>query len=89
LLPFLALICNGMKSDVLRLVDRSAHGTCKLESVKIFGLAIPLPPLAEQSRIVARVEELRRLCTDLRRRLAAAQATQAQLAEALVAQPAP
>lgn len=49
----------------------------------------PVPPLAEMKRIVARVEELRRLCADLRQRLAAAQATQAQLAEALVAQPAP
>ena len=45
---------------------------------------IPLPPLAEQSRIVTRVEELRRLCADLRQRLAARQTTQAHLAEALV-----
>jgi type I restriction enzyme S subunit len=43
-----------------------------------------LPPLAEQSRIVARVEALRRLCADLRQRLAASQTTQAQLAGALV-----
>ncbi|MDM0039115.1 restriction endonuclease subunit S [Variovorax sp. J22G21] len=46
---------------------------------------VPLPPLAEQSRIVARVEELRSLCTDLRQRLAANRHTQAQLAEALIA----
>jgi len=44
----------------------------------------PLPPAAEQSRIVARIEELRRLCADLRQRLSASQATQAHLAEALV-----
>ncbi|TPG25063.1 restriction endonuclease subunit S [Variovorax guangxiensis] len=55
----------------------------------VLSAPVPLPPLAEQSRIVARVEELRRLCADLRQRLAAAQAMQAQLAEALVAQPAP
>ena len=48
-------------------------------------LKIALPPLAEQSRIVARVASLRRLCADLRQRLAARQTTQAQLAEALVA----
>jgi type I restriction enzyme, S subunit len=45
----------------------------------------PLPPPAEQSRIVARVDSLRRLCTDLRERLSASQATQAGLAESLVA----
>jgi type I restriction enzyme S subunit len=45
------------------------------------------PPIAEQSRIVTRVAQLRRVCADLRQRLSASQSTQAQLAEALVAQP--
>lgn len=45
---------------------------------------IPVPPFSEQSRIVARVAELRRLCDDLRQRLSASQSTQAHLAEALV-----
>jgi type I restriction enzyme S subunit len=52
----------------------------------IGSLPLPLPPLAEQSRIVARVESLRRLCSDLRQRLAARQTTQAHLAEALIAE---
>ncbi len=47
---------------------------------------IALPPLAEQSRIVARVASLRALCADLRQRLTAARDTQAQLSEALVAE---
>ena len=47
---------------------------------------IALPPLAEQSRIVTRVESLRRLCADIRQRLAARQTTQAHLAEALIAE---
>jgi type I restriction enzyme S subunit len=51
---------------------------------KIKSTLIPLPPLAEQSRIVTRVAQLRRLCTDLRQRLTASQSTQAHLAEALV-----
>ena len=64
---------------------------------KAVGIAIPgigredvvltpigLPPLPEQSRIVARVEELRSLCAELRQRLSASQTTQAHLAEALV-----
>lgn len=42
-------------------------------------------PLAEQHRIVARVEELRHLCAQLRERLTDARHTQSQLADALVA----
>ena len=84
LLSFLTLICEGMKPEILGLVDRSTHGTCKMESPKIFGLAVPLPPLAEQTRIVARVTQLRRLCADLHQRLSARQTTQRHLAEALV-----
>jgi type I restriction enzyme S subunit len=51
---------------------------------KIKSTLIPVPPLAEQSRIVTRVASLRRLCADLRQRLTASQSTQAHLAEALV-----
>lgn len=83
-LPYLLLVCQGMKQEILALVDRSTHGTCKLESPKIFGLPIPVPPLNEQARIVSRVTELRRLCTDLRQRLAAQQTVQSHLADALV-----
>lgn len=65
---------------------------------KSVGIAIPgigredvthavlgLPSYAEQSRIVTRVTQLRRLCADLRQRLAEREAVQARLAEALVA----
>ncbi|MDR7307590.1 restriction endonuclease subunit S [Rhodoferax saidenbachensis] len=45
---------------------------------------IALPPLAEQSRIVARVASLRALCADLRQRLTTARTQQALLAEVLV-----
>ena len=47
-------------------------------------ILVGLPPLAEQSRIVTRVTALRRLCADLRQRLADRQSVQARLAEALV-----
>jgi type I restriction enzyme S subunit len=44
----------------------------------------PIPPPAEQSRIVARVNELRCLCADLRARLESIQFTQTQLAKTLL-----
>jgi type I restriction enzyme S subunit len=56
----------------------------KLNQEALVAFAVALPPLAEQSRIVTRVAQLRRLCTDLRQRLSASQSTQAHLAEALV-----
>ena len=67
----------------------SAKQTTNLASINMTELrylAFPLPPLAEQHRIVARVEELRRLCYQLRERLTEARRTQSQLAEALVQQ---
>ncbi|WP_277344348.1 hypothetical protein [Iodobacter violaceini] len=42
--------------------------------------------MAEQSRIVARVEALRALCTQLRERLTASQKSLTHLAETLVEQ---
>ena len=47
-------------------------------------LPVPLPPLAGQLRIVAKVTELLALCDQLKARIAAARAKHAQLAEALV-----
>jgi len=46
----------------------------------------PLPPVAEQARIVARVGELRRLCASLRQRLVAQSTKHMHLADALVEQ---
>ena len=49
-------------------------------------LLIPLPPLEEQHRIVAKVDELMALCDALKARLAEAQTTQIHLADAIVEQ---
>ena len=63
----------------------TTSGLYNLSVGKIRNYAVPVPPLAEQSRIVTRVTQLRRLCADLRQRLAERQSVQARLAEALVA----
>jgi type I restriction enzyme S subunit len=86
---FLKLYLNSPSGaeDMKRLAITTS-GLYNLSVGKIRNFVVPLPPLAEQARIVARVESLSRLCADLRQQLSAAQATQSQLAEALVAQPA-
>ena len=51
---------------------------------KIKSVLIPLPPLAEQFRIVAQVEKLLALTAELKVHLSAAQTKQAHLAETLI-----
>jgi type I restriction enzyme S subunit len=52
-------------------------------SVVDFGkMLLPVPPLAEQRRIVAKVDELMRLCGALEARLAAAQTAATHLLDA-------
>ena len=63
-----------------------SNGVPHISTKQVAGLAFALPPLAEQSRIVTRVTQLRRLCFELRQRLAEREAVQARLAEALVQQ---
>ena len=53
---------------------------------QIRNLLIPLPPVNEQHRIVAKVDELMALCDQLKAGLNQAQTTQQQLAHALVEQ---
>ena len=57
-----------------------------LNADKVRELAIPLPPLAEQRRIVAKVEQLMTLVDALETQLAASRATAANLLSALVAE---
>lgn len=83
----MALICFEGRSYFQRNATGTQGTMPKVNQATVAGAPIPLPPLAEQARIVARVAALRRLCTELRQRLAAGQSTQAQLAETLVHAP--
>ena len=88
----------GLSSDYMALVMQSPFfyqamrdgmsgvAITRVTLSKLADAKFPLPPLAEQSRIVSRVTALRRLCADLRQRLAEREAVQARLAEALVGQ---
>jgi Type I restriction modification DNA specificity domain len=76
-----------MKTARQRLIDFAPATAQKNINLEVLNnVLIPVPPLAEQHRIVARVEELRSLCAQLRQRLTAARETQSRLADALVAQ---
>lgn len=79
---FIKLVFEKSYDEIRELSAGGAQPNLNVGKVK--ASLIPTPPLAEQARIVARVTELRRLCADLRQRLTATQATQSQLAEALV-----
>lgn len=63
---YVLLMMKALKPAVLARVERSSHGTCKLVSQKLWSIELPIPPKAEQSRIVKRVDELRSLCAGLR-----------------------
>lgn len=63
-----------------------SNGIPHISTKQVSDLVFGLPPLAEQSRIVARVTELRALCQQLRDKLAQARTTQTQLAQAWVEQ---
>lgn len=70
------------KADLLRFAPSTAQKNINLGILET--LVIPLPPLAEQRRIVAKVDALMALCDALKIRLADAAQTQRRLADAVV-----
>jgi type I restriction enzyme S subunit len=85
-IDFLLLACRGFKQQMLHNVERSTHGTCKLVTERVTEFVIGLPPLAEQQRIVAKVDELLRWCDALEARLTAARTTATHLLDATLHQ---
>ncbi len=66
-------------------IDKTKQvGVQKMALNRLAATSIPLPPIAEQSRIVTRVDELRALFSDLRAKLVAQQSTASNLTEALI-----
>jgi len=61
-------------------------GQPNVNATALKGLVFPIPPLSEQLRIVAKVDELMALCDALKERLNDSQTTQIQLADAIVEQ---
>ncbi|WP_316157942.1 restriction endonuclease subunit S [Cupriavidus sp. BIC8F] len=83
---FIAL-CLEADAKSGRLADYFTGATIKhFAGQELARYCLPLPPVAEQERIISRVVELRQLCADLRTRLANLQTCQARFAAALVEQ---
>ena len=61
-------------------------GNKDLGLTRMINITVPLPPLEEQYRIVAKVDKLMALCEQLKARLSDAQTTQLYLTDAIVEQ---
>lgn len=77
-----ALTSQTMQS----MIDEQSTGMTArgIKASKLKPIAIPIPPLAEQHRIVAKVDELMGLCNQLKSSLQQAQETQILLTDAVV-----
>ncbi len=78
------LIRSEMTQEVIRIAKNSTNDNISMGDIK--GFAVPLPPLAEQRRIVAKVDQLMALVDQLETQLAASRATAKNLLEAVVAE---
>jgi type I restriction enzyme, S subunit len=79
----------ALMSDLMQsFIDANATGmTAKgIKAANLKPLPIPFPPLAEQHRIVAKVDELMAMCDRLEASLDAAAATRRRLLDALLAE---
>ena len=72
------------KANLLEFAPATAQKNINLEILT--QVLIPLPPLTEQRRVVARVDELMTLCDRLEASLTAADDTRSQLLDALLAE---
>lgn len=84
---YLALLgSSDLIRDQIEGLFVSTAGQKTVNQKHIGSLVITLPPLAEQHRIVAKVDELMALCDALKARIKDAQTTQIHLADAIVEQ---
>lgn len=69
-------LCNvlwALNSDLLEIVERSTHGTCKLLTPKFLGFKIPVPSISEQQNIVSHLNKFQEKVGTVRRHQTATQ----------------
>ncbi len=83
---FVALSLNTGESQIAIEDAKSGMAVMQINisQDRLRAVPIPLPPLAEQRRIVAKVDELMALCDQLEASLASAATDRARLLEALL-----
>lgn len=81
---YILLYLQASKRQIVDLVERSGHGTCKLISEDLRAFKVSIPPLAEQHRILAKVDGLMALCDRLKANLTETRQRHSQLATVLV-----
>jgi type I restriction enzyme S subunit len=81
---FLYLISPLAKKQLSRFDNGSAQPNLSANSVTLY--SFPLPPLAEQHRIVTKVDELFALCNTLKKRIIESQELKVKLADSIVEQ---
>jgi type I restriction enzyme S subunit len=77
-------LTSGKFLDAIELIGTA--GQDNISVTKSRSIIFPMPPVEEQHRIVAKVDELMALCEQLKARLSDAQTTQLHLANAVVEQ---
>jgi type I restriction enzyme, S subunit len=86
--PYVNLAMNAPSFRETQIVPliRKQTGQANVNGTALKNVLIPFPPLAEQYRIVAKVDELMALCDRLEASLATADDTRGRLLEALLAE---
>jgi type I restriction enzyme S subunit len=84
---FLSMVNNHAPHARAYYAEKASGTSLSMKNVSrqvIYGLLMPLPPLAEQHRIVAKVDELMALCDQLEAQLTIAQSEASRLLESLL-----
>ncbi|MBS0356796.1 MAG: restriction endonuclease subunit S [Proteobacteria bacterium] len=81
---FLELVLNSPVITALARANTTGGAAPRVNVATVKAYPIPLPPIAEQHRIVAKVDELMGLCDHLQADLATARQQQARLADTLI-----
>ena len=85
---FVRMLLNSplLESEYNRIKVGGGTHTNKLNLGDLHTLIFPLPPLAEQNRIVAKADELMRLCDELEAQLTTAQSGTSRLLDSVLHQ---